>query len=93
MALIETGRACVITKGADAGKNAVIKSITDKNFVIITGEHVKERRINVKHIEPINATKTVPAGKEKKQKAEKKPQASKVKEPAKKADKKPVAKK
>ena len=63
MALIETGRTCVIVKGADAGKTAVIKSITDKNFVIITGEHVKERKINVKHIEPLNASAEVPAGK------------------------------
>jgi large subunit ribosomal protein L14e len=91
MALIEAGRVCVIIKGADAGKNAVIKSVTDKNFVIIAGEHVKERRINVKHIEPINATANVPAGKTVKQK-ERKPQTA-AKEPAKKADKKTVAKK
>lgn len=91
MALIESGRVCVITKGADAGKNAVIKSVTDKNFVVIAGEHVKERRINVKHIEPVNATANVPAGKAIKVK-EKKPQAA-PKPAAKQAEKKPVAKK
>lgn len=63
MALIETGRTCVIIKGADAGKTAVIKSVVDKNFVIITGEHLKERKTNVKHIEPLTGTAAVPAGK------------------------------
>ncbi|NYZ79999.1 50S ribosomal protein L14e [Candidatus Micrarchaeota archaeon] len=92
MALIETGRVCVITKGADAGKQAVIKSVTDKNFVVIAGEHVKERRINVKHIEPVNAKTSVPAGKTIKAK-EKKTQETKQ-TPAKSEKKpKPVAKK
>ena len=91
MALIETGRTCVIIKGADSGKTAVIKSVVDKNFVIIAGEHVKERKTNVKHIEPLTGTAAVPAGKTVKV-SEKKPQ-TKAAAPAKKEAKKAPAKK
>ena len=52
MSLIEQGRVCVIIKGADAGEEVVIKQVVDKNFVIISGETVKERRVNLKHLEP-----------------------------------------
>ncbi|MEM0372585.1 MAG: 50S ribosomal protein L14e [archaeon] len=92
MALIEEGRVCVITRGADAGKSAVIKSVADKNFVIIAGEHVKERRINVKHIEPINAKANVPPGKTVKAK-EKKEKPSVAQKTPTKPSAKPAAKK
>ncbi len=36
MPLIEKGRICVITKGRDAGKEAVKKAVTEK-ILIITG--------------------------------------------------------
>ncbi len=51
MTLIEKGRVVIITRGSDAGKEAVIKEVIDDNFVKIVGEKVKERRINVKHFE------------------------------------------
>ena len=91
MALMDKGRVCVITKGADAGKHAVVKEVIDKNFVIITGEKLKERKSNIKHLEPINKTQAVPKGKEIKQK-EKKPQEKK-KTAAKKQKKPKAAKK
>ncbi|MFH0986517.1 MAG: KOW motif-containing protein [Candidatus Micrarchaeota archaeon] len=75
MALIEPGRVCVIIKGADAGKEAVIKDVIDKNFVTIAGAGVKERRSNIKHLEMTGRTSAVQAGKAVKQK-EKKPQQS-----------------
>ena len=93
MALIETGRVCIILKGADAGKQAVIKEVVDKKFVIIAGEKVKERRSNVKHLE-LTAKKvgTIPKGKEVKPK-EKKEQKPKAEVKAKKEKKKEKAKK
>ncbi len=54
MAVIEKGRTCIITKGNDAGKKVTVKEIIDSNFVTISGEHVKERRSNIKHLEPIS---------------------------------------
>ena len=56
MALIETGRVCIVTKGRDSGKTVTIKEIKDKNFVIIVGEEVKERRSNVRHLEATGKT-------------------------------------
>ena len=52
MTLIEPGRICVIIRGADAGKKVIIQEILDNTFVKIVGEKVKERRINIKHLEP-----------------------------------------
>lgn len=71
MALIEKGRICTVTKGADTGKQVVIKDILDKKFVTIVGEKVKERKSNIKHLEPSNQTTTelpTPKIKERKEK-------------------------
>lgn len=88
MAIIEKGRICIITKGADTGKEAVIKEIIDKNFVTIIGEKVKERRLNIKHLEPTTrTTSTMPTPKLKPAK-EKKPQQTKSKEAKKEKPKK-----
>ena len=78
MAIIEKGRVCIVTKGADSGKEVVIKEVKDKNFVTIVGEKVKERRSNVKHLEPTaRTTKTMPTTKTKPAKV-KKPQTKKA---------------
>ncbi len=88
MAIIEKGRICIITKGADTGKEAVIKEVIDKNFVIIIGEKVKERRSNIKHLEPTDrTTNTMPTPKTKPAK-EKKPQQTKKAAPKKEEKKK-----
>jgi ribosomal protein L14E/L6E/L27E len=50
--IIEPGRICMVTAGSDAGKEVIVNEITDANFVIISGETVKQRRINVRHLEP-----------------------------------------
>ena len=88
MPIIEKGRICIITKGADAGKEVVIKEVIDKNFVKIVGEKVKERRSNIKHLEPTSRkTEAMPTPKTKPAK-EKKPQQVKPK-----SKKKPTTKK
>ena len=87
MAIIEKGRICIITKGADAGKEAVIKEVIDKNFVIIVGEKVKERRSNIKHLEPTERTTTTTPTPKTKPPKEKKPQEQKKRNEKKKLDK------
>ncbi len=68
--LLEKGRECVIVKGSDAGKKAVIVDVIDENFVKIVGEKVKERRINIKHIELLSSkAKEIPKPREKTKKS------------------------
>jgi len=92
MALIEKGRVCIITKGRDAGKEVVIKEVKDKTFVTIVGENVKERRSNIKHLEPLGRTSKKFTGKKVKVKAKKsvKPKKMRIK---KKVAKKPTKRK
>jgi large subunit ribosomal protein L14e len=95
MALIENGRVCIVTKGRDAGKTVTIKEVKDKNFVIIVGEEVKERRSNVRHLETTGKTSkkfTVKQVKTK-QKAIRPKKARKAKKVAKKPSKKKAVKK
>lgn len=63
MALIEQGRICVVTKGSDAGKEVVVKQVLDKNFVVIVGESVKERKSNIKHLEFTSRKGSIPTPK------------------------------
>ncbi|MEM0379817.1 MAG: 50S ribosomal protein L14e [Desulfurococcaceae archaeon] len=58
MPAIEIGRICVKLAGREAGRKCVIVDIIDENFVLITGPKqltgVKRRRVNIKHVEPLN---------------------------------------
>ncbi|MEZ0393958.1 MAG: 50S ribosomal protein L14e [Desulfurococcaceae archaeon] len=58
MPAIEVGRICVKVAGREAGRKCVIVDIVDNNFVLITGPKgisgVKRRRVNIKHIEPLD---------------------------------------
>lgn len=56
MAAIEVGRVCVKTAGREAGEKCAIVEIIDENFVEVVGEAVKNRRCNIAHLEPIDAT-------------------------------------
>jgi len=50
--MMDAGRICIVSRGSDAGKEVVVNEIIDKNFVMISGENVKQRKINIKHLEP-----------------------------------------
>jgi ribosomal protein L14E/L6E/L27E len=50
--MMDAGRICIVRAGSDAGKEVVVNEIIDRNFVMISGEKVKQRKINVKHLEP-----------------------------------------
>ena len=56
MPAIEVGRVVVKIAGRESRQKAVIVDIIDENFVEIVGPEVKNRRVNIKHIEPLDAT-------------------------------------
>jgi len=53
MPAIEVGRICVKISGREAGEKCVIVEIIDDKFVEIVGSKVKNRRCNIKHLEPV----------------------------------------
>lgn len=65
MALIEVGRVCIKKYGRDAGSKAVITKVIDRSFVnVVTSTRQKERKCNIKHLEPL-AEKVDASNKEK----------------------------
>ncbi len=50
--MIEPGRVIVKIAGKEKGKVGVIIKKIDDNFVIINGE-MKERKCNIRHLEPL----------------------------------------
>ncbi|TXT64946.1 MAG: 50S ribosomal protein L14e [Promethearchaeota archaeon] len=54
MSVYDIGRVCVKTMGREAAHYCVIVDIVDKNYLLIDGTKVKRRRVNYKHIEPID---------------------------------------
>jgi len=66
MPAIEIGRICVKVTGREAGRKCVVVDIIDDTFVLITGPKsltgVKRRRVNIKHIEPLDKKVPVARG-------------------------------
>ena len=56
MPAIEVGRICVKLAGREAGEKCVIIEVIDDKFVEVVGNTVKNRRCNIKHLEPLNET-------------------------------------
>jgi large subunit ribosomal protein L14e len=56
MPAIEKGRVCVKIAGRESGKKCVIVDVIDENFVEIVGNEVKNKRCNIKHLEPLDQT-------------------------------------
>ena len=53
MSVYDIGRLCVKTTGREAGHYCVIVDVIDKNYLLIDGFKVRRRRVNYKHVEPI----------------------------------------
>lgn len=53
MPAIEVGRICMKISGREAGEKCVIVEIIDDKFVEVVGNTVKNRRCNIKHLEPL----------------------------------------
>ncbi|WP_440060038.1 50S ribosomal protein L14e [Thermogladius sp. 4427co] len=66
MPAIEIGRVCVKVAGREAGRKCVIVDIIDDTFVLVTGPKsltgVKRRRVNIKHIEPLDKKISIQRG-------------------------------
>ena len=56
MPAIEVGRVCVKIAGREAGEKCVIVEIIDDKFVEVVGTNIKNRRCNIKHLEPVDET-------------------------------------
>jgi large subunit ribosomal protein L14e len=54
MPAIEVGRVCIKIAGREAGEKCVIIEIIDDKFVEIVGDSIKNRRCNIKHLEPVD---------------------------------------
>ncbi len=59
MPAMEVGRICVKLAGREAGEKCVIIEVIDDKFVEVVGTAVKNRRCNVKHLEPLEETMEV----------------------------------
>lgn len=59
MPAIEVGRICIKLAGREAGEKCVIIEVIDDKFVEIVGNSIKNRRCNVKHLEPTEETMEV----------------------------------
>jgi len=56
MPAIEVGRVCVKIAGREAGEKCVIVEVIDDKFVEVVGTSIKNRRCNIKHLEPVDQT-------------------------------------
>lgn len=56
MPAIEVGRICVKIAGREAGEKCVIVEVIDDNYVEVVGSTIKNRKCNIKHLEPVDQT-------------------------------------
>lgn len=56
MPAIEVGRICVKIAGREAGEKCVIVEVIDDKFVEVVGTSMKNRKCNIKHLEPLDQT-------------------------------------
>jgi len=56
MPAIEVGRICVKIAGREAGEKCVIVEVIDDKFVEVVGTTMKNRKCNIKHLEPVEQT-------------------------------------
>ena len=54
MPAIEVGRICVKIAGREAGEKCVIVEVIDDKFVEVVGTSMKNRKCNIKHLEPLD---------------------------------------
>jgi large subunit ribosomal protein L14e len=66
LSIFEVGRLCIKTTGRDEGNQCVIVDIVDRNYVLVTGPEektgVRRRRVNVRHLKPLEESINIPQG-------------------------------
>ena len=60
--VMEVGRVCVKLAGREAGEKCVIVDVIDRTHVLVSGQNVKRRRCNIRHLEPLPNKLEVPKG-------------------------------
>ncbi len=58
----EIGRVCVKTSGREAGSYCVVVDVIDKNYALVEGPNIRRRRVNFKHLEPIESKVDIKKG-------------------------------
>jgi len=53
MAAIEEGRVCILKFGKNSGEEVTITKVLDDHFVMVKGRNGKERKANIRHLEPV----------------------------------------
>ena len=53
MAAIEIGTICVKKFGRGAGEKVTVTAVIDENFVKVKDAKGKEKRANIRHLEPV----------------------------------------
>ena len=56
MPAIEVGRVCIKISGREAGEKCAVVEVIDDKFVEVVGANIKNRRCNIKHLEPLDET-------------------------------------
>lgn len=60
MSIFEVGRLCVKIAGRDAGRTCVVVEAAGNGYVVVDGD-VRRKKVNIKHLEPLNKTVEVKA--------------------------------
>ncbi len=53
MAAIEEGKVCIRKFGKGSGEEVTISKVIDDHFVMVKDAKGKEKRANIKHLEPV----------------------------------------
>jgi len=53
MAAIEEGKVCILKFGKGSGEEVTITKVIDDHFVMVKDAKGKEKRSNIKHLEPV----------------------------------------
>ncbi|HEX54774.1 MAG: 50S ribosomal protein L14e [Candidatus Altiarchaeales archaeon] len=51
--IMKVGRVCRLVRGKYAGEYCVIVERLDKNFVVVDGDKIKRKKVNILHLEPL----------------------------------------
>ncbi|MFH1787818.1 MAG: 50S ribosomal protein L14e [Candidatus Altiarchaeota archaeon] len=62
MTLLDVGRVCVKVRGRDAGGLCVIVEAPDQGKILVDGEGVRRRKVNILDVEPTPTTLKIKKG-------------------------------
>ncbi len=62
MSAFEVGRVCVKLRGREEGLECVVVDVIDRSYVVVAGPGVRRRRVNMRHLRPLDRTVDVGRG-------------------------------